>query len=89
VRAVRIARRGDEVVIEVDDAGPGLPAERAADPFRAFVPSAGGGLGLGLSLIARIAAAHDGRAFAEARPGGGARVGFAVAVAASTAAAAG
>jgi two-component system OmpR family sensor kinase len=88
VRAVRIARRGDEVVIEVDDAGPGLPAERAADPFRAFVPSAGGGLGLGLSLIARIAAAHDGRAFAEARPGGGARVGFAVAVAAGTAAAA-
>jgi signal transduction histidine kinase len=78
--AVRVERRGDEVAVEVDDAGPGLSAERKADAFRGFVPSSGGGLGLGLTLVARIAAAHDGRAWTDARPEGGARVGFAVAV---------
>ncbi|MBK9033960.1 MAG: HAMP domain-containing histidine kinase [Myxococcales bacterium] len=80
VVAVRIERRGAEVAIEVDDAGPGLSPDRQADAFRAFVPSSGGGLGLGLALVGRIAAAHDGRAWAVARPGGGARVGFAIAI---------
>ncbi len=80
--AVRVERRADEVVVEVDDAGPGLSPERKADAFRGFVPSSGGGLGLGLTLVARIAVAHGGRAWTDARPGGGARVGFAVAVAA-------
>jgi two-component system OmpR family sensor kinase len=78
--AVRVERRGEQVVVEVDDAGPGLSAERQADAFRGFVPSSAGGLGLGLTLVARIAAAHDGRAWTDSRPGGGARVGFAVAV---------
>ncbi len=37
--AVRVERRGDEVVVEVDDAGPGVSAERQADACRGFVPS--------------------------------------------------
>jgi signal transduction histidine kinase len=78
--AVRVERRDDDVIVEVDDAGPGLSPERRADAFRGFVPSSGGGLGLGLTLVARIAAAHGGRAWTDARPGGGARVGFAVEV---------
>ncbi|HVV85237.1 MAG TPA: HAMP domain-containing sensor histidine kinase [Kofleriaceae bacterium] len=78
--AVRVERRGDDVAVEVDDAGPGLSPERRADAFRGFVPSSGGGLGLGLTLVARIAVAHDGKAWTAERPGGGARVGFAVAV---------
>jgi signal transduction histidine kinase len=80
VVAVRIVRRAGQVAIEVDDAGPGVPADRRADAFRAFVPSAGGGLGLGLALVSRIAVAHGGGAWISDRPGGGARVGFAVAV---------
>jgi two-component system OmpR family sensor kinase len=87
VLAIRIERRASEIAIEVDDAGPGLPPDRQADAFRAFVPSSGGGLGLGLALVQRIAAAHDGRAWAVPRPGGGARVGFAVAIEISAAAA--
>ena len=80
--AVRIERRGAQVAIEVDDAGPGVAADRRADAFRAFVPSSGGGLGLGLALVSRIAVAHDGGAWISDRPGGGARVGFGVSVAA-------
>jgi signal transduction histidine kinase len=76
--AVRIERRARQVAIEVDDAGPGLPADRRADAFRAFVPSRAGGLGLGLALVSRIAVAHNGGAWITDRPGGGARVGFTV-----------
>lgn len=76
--AVRIERRARQVAIEVDDAGPGVPADRRADAFRAFVPSRAGGLGLGLALVSRIAVAHNGGAWITDRPGGGARVGFTV-----------
>jgi two-component system OmpR family sensor kinase len=78
--ALRIERRAGQVAIEVDDAGPGVTADRRADAFRAFVPSSGGGLGLGLALVSRIAVAHGGGATISDRPGGGARVGFTVAV---------
>lgn len=78
--AVRARRRGNQVAIEVDDAGPGVPKDRRADAFRAFTPSTGGGLGLGLALVSRIAVAHDGGAWIDDRPGGGARVGFTVSV---------
>lgn len=78
--AVRIVQRAAQVVIEVDDAGPGVAPDRRADAFRAFVPSSGGGLGLGLALVSRIAVAHGGGAWIAERPGGGARVGFAVAI---------
>jgi signal transduction histidine kinase len=79
--AVRIERRARQVAIEVDDAGPGVPADRRADAFRAFVPSRAGGLGLGLALVSRIAVAHGGGAWITDRPGGGARVGFTVEIA--------
>jgi signal transduction histidine kinase len=79
--AVRIERRAGQVVIEVDDAGPGVPVDRRADAFRAFVPSSAGGLGLGLALVSRIAVAHGGGAWIGDCPGGGARVGFTVAAA--------
>lgn len=77
--AARVRGGDQEVTIEIDDAGPGVPAERRADAFAAFVPSGAGGLGLGLALVQRIAAAHRGRAWIEDRPEGGARVGFSVA----------
>ena len=77
--SVRVERRAGLIAIEVDDAGPGIPAERRADAFRAFVPSSGGGLGLGLALVSRIAVAHGGGAWIADRPGGGARVGFSIA----------
>jgi signal transduction histidine kinase len=86
VRAVRVERRGAEVVVEVDDGGAGVPEaerERVFEPFERA--GRGGSLGLGLALVRRIAAAHGGRAWIEDAPGGGARVAFAIAVAPSAA----
>lgn len=84
VEAMRVVEREGMVAFEVDDQGPGFEAgeeERVFEPFYSRgEPSerdAGHpGLGLGLALVKRIAEAHKGRAYAENRPGGGARVGL-------------
>jgi signal transduction histidine kinase len=78
VIAVKIERRGAQIAVEVDDAGPGVAADKREEAFRAFSPSSGGGLGLGLALVSRIAVAHGGGAWISDRPGGGARIGFTV-----------
>jgi two-component system OmpR family sensor kinase len=67
------------VRFEVLDRGPGLTGEVLRRAFEPFYSSGredaarGASLGLGLALVARIAKAHGGRAFAENRPEGGAR----------------
>ncbi len=79
IESVRVRREGEEVAIEVEDRGMGF-AE--GDETRIFEPfyrrSEQGSLGLGLSLVKRIAEAHGGRAYAENRLGGGARVAIAL-----------
>ena len=62
---------------EVKDRGPGFSKDdltRAFEPFTRGSARPEGSLGLGLSLVARIARAHGGRAFAENSPDGGATV---------------
>ncbi|HLL01530.1 MAG TPA: ATP-binding protein [Myxococcaceae bacterium] len=83
--ALRIFEREGLLAFCVDDRGPGLlPGEetRIFAPFyrkdRGGEAREAGSLGLGLALVQRIARAHGGEAFAENRPGGGARVGFTV-----------
>ena len=64
---VSLERRGDEIVLEVDDAGPGLSPsmyQRSMADFQRFDRSRspdGGGFGLGLSIIASIVQRHSGR----------------------------
>ncbi len=84
-QALRILERDGRLAFCVDDRGPGLlPGEetRIFAPFyrkdRGGEAREAGSLGLGLALVQRIAQAHGGEAFAENRPGGGARVGFSV-----------
>ena len=76
-----VRRVGGRVRFEVEDDGPGFsPADlpRVFDKFVRGERSAGSSLGLGLSLVRRIAEAHGGSAFAENREPQGARVGFEV-----------
>ncbi|MER5643448.1 HAMP domain-containing sensor histidine kinase [Streptosporangium sp. NPDC002524] len=76
---VRIRVDDEHAVVEVADEGPGLTAEQGALVFerfhRAGHPRDGarqGGAGLGLSIVAAVAAAHGGDATVTSRPGAGA-----------------
>jgi signal transduction histidine kinase len=73
---VRARPHNGGVVLAVDDAGPGVPSELRAQVFERFrhgagVPSYSPGLGIGLSLVLRLAELHGGTAWVEDRPGGG------------------
>lgn len=64
--------------VEVVDAGPGLTDEQSARVFERFYrvdsarSRAGGGAGLGLSIVAALVAAHGGRVEVDSEPGKGA-----------------
>jgi len=71
--SVRAESRGTEVIVWIEDSGPGVPAADASaifEPFRRSTRSRGAGLGL---AIARgFVEANGGRVWVESAPGGGA-----------------
>jgi PAS domain S-box-containing protein len=74
---VRVESLEAGVVVSVEDAGPGVPEGLRAGIFEPFRQGPGRdehspGVGIGLSLVARFAELHGGRAWIEDRPGGGA-----------------
>lgn len=79
VVAVTVRREGVDAVIDVDDAGPGVPAADRDRIFERFATthagrrSTTGGTGIGLALVAETVATHRGRVVCTERPGGGAR----------------
>jgi PAS domain S-box-containing protein len=74
---IKVARQGEAVLLAVEDAGGGVPRELRATLFEPFRRGPGAaahapGVGIGLSLVARFAELHGGRAWVQDRPGGGA-----------------
>jgi PAS domain S-box-containing protein len=74
---VRVEHRDRGALLCVEDAGPGIPAEQRESIFRPFQRGPGGatyapGSGVGLALVAQFASLHQGSAWVEDRPGGGA-----------------
>ncbi len=72
---------GDFAIVDVDDAGPGVPAEVRSRIFERFHREAGGtartrgpaGAGLGLAVVRGIVEAHGGTVVVSDAPTGGAR----------------
>jgi PAS domain S-box-containing protein len=67
----------DGVLLTIEDAGPGIDPELRESIFEPFrqgseVIKHSPGVGIGLSLVARFAELHGGRAWVEERAGGGA-----------------
>jgi len=64
----------DRAALTVSDRGPGIRPEERARIFERFtqLPSSGGGLGLGLWIVAQIVEALDGAVHIESEPGQGA-----------------
>jgi signal transduction histidine kinase len=58
---VRLARDGDQILLQVDDNGAGVAAEIAEHLFQVFETTKPKGMGLGLSLAREIARRHAGR----------------------------
>ncbi len=68
---VRVRREGNQALLDVEDNGPGIPAEAHGRVFERFVRAThdGTGCGLGLAIVREIVERHQGRVWIEpARP---------------------
>lgn len=78
---VTLRRSGEKYQILVDDDGPGIPPQERERVFQSFIRltdhtnAQTRGLGLGLAIVRRIIQWHNGKAFADTSPLGGAQVG--------------
>ncbi len=79
---LRAAMSGDELQVDIEDDGPGIPERDLDRVFEGFCQlreaDARGGLGLGLYIARAIVQAHDGRIWATSRPGAGSMFHFVV-----------
>lgn len=57
------------ILLEIIDDGPGLPPDIAAEVFDPFVSGRENGTGLGLALVSKIIAEHEGWISVDSKPG--------------------
>ena len=74
VRGVPETGERGGVRLEVEDNGPGIAPADLPHVFAPFFTTREEGTGLGLALVQKTAALHDGQAEAENLPGGGTRI---------------
>ena len=71
--AVDFRREGDRAVVEIRDAGPGIPEANLARVFDPFFSTKPRGTGLGLAICRKNVEAHGGAIAVANSPGGGAQ----------------
>jgi signal transduction histidine kinase len=71
--ALSVRRQEDRAILEVEDHGPGIAAERLPSLFDSFVSTkrTGAHVGMGLPNVRRIALAHGGNISVKSHPGEG------------------
>lgn len=67
---IRTSVTNGELLVEVQDSGPGIDTARLQTLFEAGPSDKPGGMGVGLSICRAIIEAHGGRLWAEVGPGG-------------------
>jgi signal transduction histidine kinase len=75
---VRTEKRGGEILVAVEDHGPGIAPEIAARMFEPFFSTKPQGTGMGLAICRGIIEAHDGKIWAENSVRGGTTLQFTV-----------
>ncbi|WP_329140887.1 HAMP domain-containing histidine kinase [Streptomyces sp. NBC_01476] len=71
----RVRRRGDEVLLQVEDDGPGIPPELCRHVFERFARGdasrsrSAGSTGLGLAIVHSVVTAHGGEVAVSSAPG--------------------
>jgi len=73
---VRVSMQGDQVILKVEDAGPGIPPEEQGRVFEKFYRATNAiedaeGSGLGLAIVKSIVDSHQGRVWVESTIGKG------------------
>jgi signal transduction histidine kinase len=76
---IRTEKRGDgELLVAVEDHGPGITSEIASRMFEPFFSTKEQGTGMGLAICRSIIEAHDGKIWAENSVPGGASLQFTI-----------
>lgn len=73
---ISTVQQANEIVVTIDDTGPGISSEHIDRLFESFFTTKEAGMGIGLPICRSIVEAHGGRIVAENLTDGGARFSF-------------
>jgi len=73
---IRMEKKGQQILVALQDAGVGIPEENLGQIFSPFFTSKPRGLGMGLAICRSIIEAHGGKIWPENNPAGGTTLHF-------------